>query len=628
MKQKLQAETDLEAYESNYSEDGKKHRGKSSSRKRRSSSRRNRSRDSDTGKSDTGKSDTGKSDTGKSNGTNSSSEPATERSSLTLDTISLKSSSSGKKKRRSKKKKSSSKRYASSPLLQEYLEVKSTHESSSIASSLSGDDDDDGFSSPGGTENNKSRQGPNNKIEWKDSSQYQSPPTQFITKELTVDNNTSENHQPKTSSSSDQATIVNEANSIPGMNLSDVLEIRLDCIEIDLITARCLWTIGVSLESYSSFLQASDTAAGTAVAKRMIKFIMLSLTTFSNCTHVLSYLLSEDLDEVDEEDLLDVGYTGTLKPSLLIKKLTSDRIQARIWMEKLRVLSADSWYTLGQCSKSFVEKTWLTAEDVLKLGLIDKDQSVNPVRVCFENALTLLTNSSLLSENAKRNKKLPSLGMLFHASMRHVLNHLMLLKYNVWHALGVLFIEQEQDNDSNNRALKCFQQSINGRRKLLKRLQDKDDESSLKRLEEDFSMGSGNTYLSSASYGTSTKKESKDGLFLSLENIIPTIETTLSSSLEYAALCHHSQGHYDESLSLFQDALILRALYQGKSSLQVASLQYNMGVVNDDLGQHEASLGRYGESLRIRLLHENEETRSSIILTLRCMKKHLKKNLN
>ena len=624
MKQRLQEEVNSEFTEDDEfgngtqrSEDGKKKKKKTkSSRSRKAKEKKRTSKDSPNASKTGGAETTTKTDA----------TPA-ERTRSNSDT-SLKSSSTGKKKRR--KRKNSTKRFTQSPLLQEYLEVNSVQENVSIASSLSEEDLMLEDEHSRGSSRMKKMTNSRNKIAWKNHNQYPSS-TDHGTKETKLakdkGQNKVENGLNSSSNIDDQSQL--ESESVAGMNLSDVLEINVDCIEVDLNIARCLWTVGVSLEGYANILAQTETAAGSAVAKFIIKIVTLSLTTYANCTHVLSYLLSDDLDDIDEVDLLDVGYTGSLKPSALLHKLTNDRIQARTWMEKLRVLSADSWYTLGQNTKNFVEKSWLALEDVLKLGLIDQGQSNDPVRICYENALTLLTNSSLLTENNSRNRKLPALGMLFHASMSHVLTHLLVLKYNVWHALGVFFMEHDHVNETrgleNERALKCFEQSISGRRKLLKNLQEEEESSPMKMYDEERNFGSGNTLMSTSSLGmnynmsTTRKKQMKDTFFLPMANIISSVETTLSSSLEYAALCYHSQGKYDESLSLFQDALILRALHQGKNSLQVASLQYNMGVVHDDLGQHEASLGRYGESLRIRLLHEDEEIKPSIILTLRCM---------
>ena len=126
-----------------------------------------------------------------------------------------------------------------------------------------------------------------------------------------------------------------------------------------------------------------------------------------------------------------------------------------------------------------------------------------------------------------------------------------------------------------------------------------------------------------------------------LKRLVPSIEAVLSSSLEYAALTEHSLQNYKPSLAYFQEAIILRATHAKKNSLEVASLQFNMGVVHDDAGEYEASLNRYSDSLQVRvqcleqMLYEsdadsccsdfnpqNEEINDleiTVVLTLKCM---------
>ena len=203
-------------------------------------------------------------------------------------------------------------------------------------------------------------------------------------------------------------------------------------------------------------------------------------------------------------------------------------------------------------------------------------------------------------------------------------------------------------------ALKFFSESINTRKSFLQEMQDDEDEG-MSRVRSSTALSRG--HMSSASIRSSAlssrcSDRSPITSFIDdmgyvlpsvsmLKRRIPSIEAVLSSTLEYAALTEHSLSKYKASLAYFQEAIILRATHAGKNSLEVASLQFNMGVVHDDAGEYEASLNRYSESLRIRmqsleqLLYEsdadsydsgynnqNEEINDleiTVILTLKCM---------
>ena len=54
----------------------------------------------------------------------------------------------------------------------------------------------------------------------------------------------------------------------------------------------------------------------------------------------------------------------------------------------------------------------------------------------------------------------------------------------------------------------------------------------------------------------------------------------------------------------------------GKSSLDVASLHFNMGVVYDDLEQYDQAISRYHESLRVRLDQMSKTTVSHVVSEL------------
>ena len=73
---------------------------------------------------------------------------------------------------------------------------------------------------------------------------------------------------------------------------------------------------------------------------------------FTNKSIVLCYLLSEDLADVDEDDIADLGYAydhGNMNPMSRFKKLKNDRLVARVLMCKTQALCSESWYNVGNC---------------------------------------------------------------------------------------------------------------------------------------------------------------------------------------------------------------------------------------------------------------------------------------
>ena len=277
---------------------------------------------------------------------------------------------------------------------------------------------------------------------------------------------------------------------------------------------------------------------------------------------------------------------------------------------------------------------------------------------CYHAALSLLSMNTTHDEKksiGKRRLHVESSDSI--NEKEHIERFKRTLYASVIHSIGVHYYEQEGNLSA---AKTCLEEALTRRRLLLRHLQNEEDDG-------DYASGSSVSSISSIAsnskrsvtfdpkYGESRRRRKKglhpekvkddsfrtDALLVS-ENSgkkeIDSLELDLSTTLEFLALTSHSLQDYQASLSLFQEALILRALHAGKNSLEVSSLQYNMGVVHDDLGQHESSLGRYGESLRVRMMHlENmtgdfpkvidnvngtsylEDLEATIVLTLRCM---------
>jgi tetratricopeptide (TPR) repeat protein len=416
-----------------------------------------------------------------------------------------------------------------------------------------------------------------------------------------------------------------------------------------------------------------------------IGYSITSINIYIQLTHLMSFMLSDDLTGVDGDDLIDVGYyydkdTGSLDPSSRLKKLSQDIINTRCLMEKVNTLRAETWLAMGtylqmgigaghgniiemsavallnhlnesavqEVDPSHEEKTFEIdykkeskeeqPEDDYKYSLQFK------VLLCFQMALGILLHNPSFDK-----KSISS----YESNLTDVVVHERNIEASIIHSIGVYYYEQVGDYD---RAKACLDSSLGTRRLLLRLLQREDPDDlgsmsgssvgsrSIKRSYKRSSRRTNNRHKTKPKKEGPLQSESSNqvDVVLCLENTrkkqVAMIEKGVSSTLEFSALVSHSLLENESSLSLFQEALILRALHSGKDSLEVANLQYNMGVVHDDLAEYESSLSRYGESLRVRfsllekLKHEITSEASlmsatlelidleaSVILTLKCM---------
>ncbi len=415
-----------------------------------------------------------------------------------------------------------------------------------------------------------------------------------------------------------------------------------------------------------------------------IALSIAAIDIYMQLAHILSFILSSDVGDVDEDDLIDVGYyydkdSKNLDPSTRLKKLFKDRNEARSLMEILNILCAESWlaigtYVLTGLSDGNGSRIEMSAISLLNhldedaVGDVDPSNNMEEedspqsvleesfkstlqfkVLLCFQMALGILLHNSSFDKKGNRSS--------FQSELTNIVVHERNLKASIINSIGVHYYEQVGDYQ---RAKVCFDSSLASRRLLLRLLQ-RDEPDDLGNMSSS-SIGSRSmkrnykrSYQRSSRHANSrnknktnkqelvnSEKSDKIDAILSLETTrkkqVALIEKGLSTTLEFSALASHCLLDYETSLSLFQEALILRALYSGKDSLEVANLQYNMGVVHDDLAQYEASLGRYGESLRVRytllegLKHdfssgntlssptlELVDIEASVVLTLRCM---------
>jgi len=464
----------------------------------------------------------------------------------------------------------------------------------------------------------------------------------------------------------------------PVMRLSDILAIDPRVLYLQVTLGKVMNMISQSIAEVSSMNSRGNTTeswkmkSGPLLAIAKVKYTAESVEIYSRTMNVLSFFLSEDLAQVDEDDLLDLGYhdNGRGSLSLRIKKLRNDRVEANGLSGQLRILCAESWYDIGKILCDGAKAGRLTAIEMAKISILslpldssysnDRQESQerkggwdepeklqNKVLHCYQFSLSLLRQNSKNGENAEtgslssrsRSSDDPNDDVYIGTYKRTLLA-------SIIHSIGVHYYAQVGNLET---AKLCLHEALSRRRLLLRQLQK--DANGVTSSSGSFISGpphgnrrslGHNNRLSSSRSNTELQNYLLFTFELSNEKQISRMELDLSYTLEFAALTSHSHLDHQTSISFFQEAIILRALHAGKNSLDVARLHYNMGVIHDDLGQHEASLSRYGKSLKVRLSHLDRfntgsdysrserlhqstapvginDLEATVVLTLRCM---------
>lgn len=496
----------------------------------------------------------------------------------------------------------------------------------------------------------------------------------------------------------------------PTMALSELLDISVDLLSFEICIGKAFYLIGESLAAVTSSKnlvynrQAGRTIGliltGPNACTAKLSCCATALETYIRISFVVGFLLSDELRDVDEDDLVDLGFnyedTGGSDPSSRMKKLIKDRETAVELMGQLDILIAEGFFALanhlmcgnqlGQADaidmagisiiNNLGEQSLITfAKETVAPSQRTKPSDISKVLQCYQLSMHFLR---LGMPELNDEEESESTGILQTETTNNVYDndldvfkiHQRILHTAVLHAFGIYYYEHSGDF---RKAKTLLDDCISKRQLLLRQLrQDENDTGNIS------SSSTGSTSirvtrrrgsatlsesgrLSDASVISSRrgrrrnqfKKRTKirpvhifDDIsnpnYILLANgknhkdCLESIELDLSSTMEFSGLASHGLSDSEEALSLFQEALILRALHSGKNCLDVADLNYNMAVIHDDNGQYEASLGRYGESLRVRFSHlENlklyqtshlsgsvddiEDIERSAVLTLRCM---------
>lgn len=482
-----------------------------------------------------------------------------------------------------------------------------------------------------------------------------------------------------------------------GVTLSDVLNIDIRQLKREVAVAKSIYLLSRSLcrtvdpdERHLDCLDMSTSSVSrtlsTIAARMQIRLGTASVEQYALTTGTLSYLLSDDLDEIDEEDLVEMQKNGAnfsgdlcVTASERLRCLHADKIEAQSLVKTVQLLGVEAWYGMGfylaQASDAGLPmKELADTELLLRLGILGvgsgQAASSFPISDDFDSIFDetgpkVRLGSSKSSESSDRSLSVDTEAIACYRIAYSLLKPLVIkrkkgaskippysyeLKAGILHELG--YYQYERRGDMKN-SLKFFIESIEARRNAVQDLQEDGGEELLRGRASPFS---GSIFTASLRGGvpcTRSWQESAEAAdthalnpftpsnsFLKLQ--IPSIEASLSLTIEFAALAEHALTNYKPSLAYFHEAIILRATHAGKGSLDVAGLQFNMGVVHDDFGEYEASINRYSESLRIRLDHledmvaERESSKDTlfgssridedinelevfVVLTLKCM---------
>ena len=498
----------------------------------------------------------------------------------------------------------------------------------------------------------------------------------------------------------------------PMMPLSEVLSIDVDLLSFETCIGKAFHLLGESLAALTSSKslilnrQVSRTVGmvlpGPMGCTSKLHYCASALETYIHIAGAVGFLLSDELRDVDEDDLVDLGFnyedTEGLDPSTRMKKLIKDRESAIELMGQLDILVAESFFSLANHLISGAQLGQKDAIDMAGISLLNNlsqqsftSLSINPVLgnpvlgprgkpsdiskvlQCYQLSMHYLRlGIPELGEGDEDEDAASTVDATFDSydsDLDVFKTHQRILHASVLHAIGIHYYEHLGDF---RKAKTVLGDCVNKRQLLLRQLrQDESDTGNISssstgstsmRSRRRESVGDAARLSESSIISTrrgrrrnQAKGKNKvrpqvicddisDPNYLLLGNgknhkdCLESIELDLSSTMEFSGLSSHGLAESETALSLFQDALILRALHEGKNCLDVADLQYNMGVIHDDLGQYEASLGRYGESLRVRISHlehlkveqsissinpfindDIEDIERSAVLTLRCM---------
>ena len=441
--------------------------------------------------------------------------------------------------------------------------------------------------------------------------------------------------------------------SSPVMRLSDVLNIDITLIHTDLKVGKSLYLLAQSIsKAFNDITCLKDNAcinklSGPVATVAALRFTAASLDTYAQTMNGISFLLSDDLDNVDEDDLVDLGYfydgnsEGT-DPSSRMKQLRSDRNQAQKLLSVSFALMSESWYLLGhslacggkQGYSGTIEMSGISVLNRLNQGVLspghrsntgkfdnkkhskETERALHPsslgmsakVLLCFQLALKLLIDH--MSEDGSRLNRFENIvnGTIYDDE-QDIIVYESTLRATVFHSMGLHYFEQEENF---SKAALCLNQALRRRRLLLRQLQNDDDGGSVsgssvgttrsrrstKRRGSLDTLGSRRSHKRRGSLDTSGSRRSrKRG---------GSINTSGSSRRG-----RQSQRSKNDSCAINGRSIFFLLLCTNKPrNEQIESLEIDLSqtlefsaLASHSLFEYETSLSLFQESLILRALH-------------------------
>ena len=85
-------------------------------------------------------------------------------------------------------------------------------------------------------------------------------------------------------------------------------------------------------------------------------------------------------------------------------------------------------------------------------------------------------------------------------------------------------------------------------------------------------------------------------------------EVELAETLQWLATAYREEGKPERAYEVIRDCLIVKLLLFGKNHIEVGNVQFNMGVILDDMSRHSESLECYKDALQIQRYFANSRT--------------------
>mmetsp|Transcript_26330 Transcript_26330/g.39108 ORF Transcript_26330/g.39108 Transcript_26330/m.39108 type:complete len:875 (-) Transcript_26330:267-2891(-) len=158
------------------------------------------------------------------------------------------------------------------------------------------------------------------------------------------------------------------------VTLDKVLDIDIHDLWCEATIARSYHELSTSLHALLSSSSSNSSTTSTATKQRKwstlpLKYLYHAIQLCSEITVPLSYLLSEDLNDIEEEDINRVNVASGFMPSS--RKETNKRLfildchrKEAEWLTlQIRIMASESWFGLGRCFKYLGDEVFVNGSN-------------------------------------------------------------------------------------------------------------------------------------------------------------------------------------------------------------------------------------------------------------------------